>query len=280
MLTFKWMLKGLIALGVFISPVSYADNTSLLLLKTYDESRDVTGWLMSEKLDGIRAIWDGAKLTTRQGNTINAPAWFIAGLPPFAIDGELWTQRNDFETISSIVRQSQPDQRWHSISYQIFEVPEQSGGLLTRLAVLQAYLEQHPSHFLTVIPQTHILSKQHLNTELDRIIALKGEGLVVRNPTSDYQTGRTNNALKVKKHSDAECIIIGYKAGKGKYSGLTGALKCQLPSELVISIGTGLSDQLRQHPPPIGSQITFKYYGLTKNKYPRFPVFMRIKPID
>jgi DNA ligase-1 len=102
----------------------------------------------------------------------------------------------------------------------------------------------------------------------------------VRNPTSDYQTGRTNNALKVKKYSDAECIIIGYKAGKGKYLGLTGALKCQLPSERIISIGTGLTDHQRQHPPPIGSQITFKYYGLTKYKYPRFPVFMRIKPID
>ena len=53
---------------------------------------------MSEKLDGIRAYWDGVRLVSRGGKVIYAP--------PFALDGELWTKRSDFENISSIVRQS------------------------------------------------------------------------------------------------------------------------------------------------------------------------------
>ncbi len=258
-----------------MSTITYADDNSLLLLKPYDGSQDVSGWLMSEKLDGIRAVWDGKALSTRKGNPIHAPDWFIADLPPFAIDGELWTKRNDFDRISSIVRQEVPDERWQSISYNIFEVPNQAGGLLARLAVLEDCLANHPVSFLRLIPQTTVHSSAALKAELDRIIALKGEGLVVRKPNTPYQTGRSSTALKVKRAHDTECTVIAYKAGKGKYAGLTGALKCELPSGVQFYIGSGLSDLQRKSPPAIGSEVTFKHYGFTKNHKPRFPVFIR-----
>ncbi len=271
----KVILNWLITLLLCMSTITYADDESLLLLKTYDDSQDVSGWLMSEKLDGIRAVWDGKALSTRKGNPIHAPEWFIAGLPPFAIDGELWTKRNDFDSISSIVRQQVPDERWQLISYNIFEVPNQAGGLLTRLAVLEDYLANHPVSFLRLIPQTTIDSPAALEAELDRVIALKGEGLVVRKPDTPYQTGRSSSALKVKRAQDTECTVIAYRAGKGKYAGLTGALKCELPSGIQFYIGSGLSDQQRKSPPAIGSKVTFKHYGFTKNNKPRFPVFIR-----
>lgn len=282
-MTFKWIFKGLLTLLWCFSPLCHAQNNDILLLKTYDKSQDVTGWLMSEKLDGIRAIWDGKTLTTRKGNPIAAPDWFIKGLPSFAIDGELWTQRNDFATISSIVRTQTPDERWKSISYNIFEVPNHSSqpdGLLARLSVLEQFLNEYPSQFLKVLPQITINSPEQLQTELSKVIALGGEGLVVRKPAILYQTGRSSSALKVKQYQDTECTVIGYKSGKGKYEGQTGSLQCQLPSGLIFFIGSGLSDQQRQHPPEIDSIITFKYYGLTKNKLPRFPVFMRKRPVE
>ena len=276
----KGIFKGLITLLLCFSLLSYAGEQNVLLLKTYDQSQDVTGWLMSEKLDGMRAIWDGHNLKSRQGNTIAAPQWFINDLPPFAIDGELWTKRNDFENIISIVRQQTPDDRWQTISYHIFEVPNQSGGLLARLAVLENYLSEHPSAFLKVIPQTTINSRSQLKADLKRITALGGEGLVVRKPDAPYHTGRSDTALKVKPYQDAECTVIAYKEGQGKYAGRTGALQCQLPSGMVFYIGSGLSDQQREQPPKIGSVITFKYYGFTKNNKPRFPVFMRVRPTE
>ncbi len=106
---YKWVATLLL---LFLCHALYAKDADLLLLKTYDDSQDVVGWLMSEKLDGMRAIWDGHTLQSRQGNQIFAPEWFLEALPPFAIDGELWTQRNDFENIMSIVRQHTPDNRW------------------------------------------------------------------------------------------------------------------------------------------------------------------------
>ena len=266
-----------LSLFIFLGHIAYAKDSDILLLKTYDDSQNVTGWLMSEKLDGMRAIWDGTTLKSRQGNAIAAPEWFLQALPPFALDGELWTQRGDFEHIISIIRQQSPDERWHKISYQIFEVPHQQGGLLNRLAILQAYLKQHPSSFVIIIPQTTIESPSHLKTELDKVISLDGEGLVVRKPDIQYHTGRSNHALKVKQYEDTECTVIAHKAGKGKYAGKVGSLHCLLPSGITFYIGSGLSDQQRQYPPKIGSIITFKYYGLTKNNIPRFPVFLRLR---
>ena len=262
---------------IFLSHAIYAKDAEVLLLKTYDDSQDVTGWLMSEKLDGMRAIWDGKTLKSRQGKHISAPKWFLEALPPFALDGELWTQRDDFENIMSIVRQHSPDNRWRDVSYQIFEVPNQLGGLLDRLTIVQNYLERYPSPFIVVIPQSTVQSAEHLKTELDKVISLGGEGLVVRNPDTAYQTGRSNQALKVKQYQDTECTVIAHKEGKGKYAGKLGSLQCQLPSGITFYIGSGLSDQQRQSPPKIGCIITFKYYGLTKNNIPRFPVFLRIR---
>ncbi len=262
---------------IFLSQALSAQDAELLLLKTYDDSQDVTGWLMSEKLDGMRAIWDGKTLKSRQGNKIAAPEWFLQALPPFSVDGELWTQRDDFENITSIVRQQKPDKRWQKISYQIFEVPNQQGGLLDRLAILQNYLVLHPSPFIVIIPQATVQSAEHLKAELAKVISLGGEGLVVRKADTPYITGRSNYALKVKQYQDTECTVIAHKEGKGKYIGKLGSLQCQLPSGITFFIGSGLSDQQRQSPPKIGSIITFKYYGFTKNNIPRFPVFLRIR---
>lgn len=254
-----------------------ADNT-VLLLNSYDASKhNVIGWLMSEKLDGIRATWDGEKLLSKQNNLIHAPDWFLQQLPPFAIDGELWTKRNDFEAISSIVRQHEPDNRWQQIGFYIFEVPEKPGGLMNRLAVLSEFLAKHPSPFIKIIKQTEIKSQAQLEQALHTITNKGGEGLVVREPNASYHTGRSNHALKMKTYQDAECIVTGFKAGKGKYTGQTGALECQLDSGQLIFLGSGLSDKQRQNPPALGSLVTFKYYGLTKNNKPRFPVFLRIR---
>ncbi len=270
-------MKLLLSLIILFTHAVYAKNTDILLLKTYDSSQNVTGWLMSEKLDGMRAIWDGETLKSRQGRPISAPDWFLKALPPFALDGELWTKRGDFENIISIVRQQTADKRWQQVSYRIFELPQQQGGLLSRLAVLQHYLKKHPSQFIIPIPQSTIQSVDHLNRRLEKVVSIGGEGLVVRNPNIPYYTGRTNHSLKVKQYQDTECTVIAYKQGKGKYTGKTGSLHCQLPSGLTFYVGSGLSNQQRQSPPKIGSVITFKHYGLTRSNTPRFPVFLHIK---
>ena len=78
---------------------------SVMLAQNYDpEKHDPTGWLMSEKLDGVRCYWNGSTMYTRNGNPFFAPKWWKDKLPKIAMDGELWTNRDDFQKIVSIVR--------------------------------------------------------------------------------------------------------------------------------------------------------------------------------
>ena len=254
-----------------------AEMPDLLLLKKYQVGIPVTGWLMSEKLDGVRAYWNGKQLLSRQGNPFIPPDWFIKDFPPFELDGELWIKRGAFEQTVSIVSRDKAGSDWAQITYHIFEVPNQPGGLLSRLGYLQDYLHTHPVSQLTIIPQIPCRGNKHLQSTLNAIVDKGGEGLVVRRPDTAYETGRSSNALKVKVFDDMEGRVIAYKQGKGKYKGMVGALLIELDNHIQFYIGTGLSDAQRQSPPEIGRLITFKYYGFTQKGVPRFASFLRIR---
>lgn len=262
-LTFSW--------NVIASP------EKLVQLGVYDGEKDLTGWLLSEKLDGVRAYWDGKELWSKGQKSIIAPAWFTERLPPFELDGELWVGRQSFEKVVSIVRQKQPDERWRKVHYCVFEVPHQKGGIIQRLSILEQYLEQHPVAFLKVIPQEKIQNNLHFQRRFDEYLKLGAEGVVVRSPGVPYTIGRSDQILKVKKFQDAECRVEGYVPGKGKYKGMVGALICRTKQGMVLKVGSGLTDALRMVAPKLGQTITFKYYGVTKNNLPRFPVFLRVR---
>ena len=244
---------------------------------------------MSEKLDGVRAYWDGMNLKTRNGHPIQAPEWFVQPLPDFKLDGELWLGRQKFAETVSIVRDSEPSKDWRKIRYYIFEVPNQSGDLFQRLDVLKSYLKQNPVTHLKLIEQKPVYSHHQVKKVLQAMIRIGGEGLVIRDPKQPFLSGRQQVIQKVKHKQDAECTVVGYTDGKGKYKGQVGALKCQLlPAQIkrlfkdldyrnpqVIKIGSGLSDLNREHPPAKGAKVTFQYMGITKNGLPRFPVFLR-----
>lgn len=273
------MIKCKYLLILLLPILLFGQKPDLLLLKTYKDDIYVNGWLMSEKLDGVRAYWDGGKLISRGGKEFKAPKWFIENFPPFEIDGELWSKRDDFDNISGIVRTQRSHKDWEQLTYNIFEVPNQKAGLKQRLEVLETYLNNHPNKYIEIIKQTTCKGKDHLKTFLKKVEDKGGEGVVIRNPDALYINKRTAQALKVKSFDDAECEVIGYNKGKGKYENLVGSLICKTKYGQIINIGSGLSDKLRQKPPKKGIIITFKYQGLTKNRKPRFPVFLRVREL-
>ena len=257
---------------VIFSLLLFAEKPKLMLLKNYKE-QNITNWVMSEKLDGIRAYWNGHELLTRNGNKIHAPKWFTKDYPPFEIDGELWTKRGDFENISSIVRDKTPSKKWIEVKYYIFEVPNAKGGLFERLAKVKAY----KSNIIKIISQIKVKNKNHLKKYLKEIESKGGEGVVVRDPNAPYINKRTSKVLKVKTFLDKECKIIAYNEGHGKYNGILGSVTCQMNNNITFRIGSGFSLIERKNPPSIGSIVTFKYKEMTKYGKPRFPVFLRIK---
>ncbi|MCH9812436.1 MAG: DNA ligase [Epsilonproteobacteria bacterium] len=270
------MLKILL-LWLTLFTLLSSSTISLQKPKTFRGDEMIQGWYMSEKLDGIRAYWDGKQLLSKNGNSIYAPQWFTKQFPPFKLDGELWSKQGDFEFIQSTVLDHIPSLAWKKITYQIFEVPEQEGDFPTRLQTAKAWFNQHRVPHVEIIPQIKCQNKAHLDTFLKDIETQGGEGVIIKNPQLSYHTGRTTHILKVKNFKDMEAKVIAIHKGKGKYKNIMGSLTLQLESGVTFKLGSGFSDAQRKSPPKIGDQITFKYYGLTKNNKPKFASFMRIR---
>jgi DNA ligase-1 len=250
----------------------------LLLAQSWDNATSLSGWWMSEKLDGVRAYFDGGQFRSRQGNVFHAPDWFLEGLPDCQLDGELWIDRKKFQRTVSIVRRQDKTELWKEVRYLVFDAPGATGGFEDRLEFLRDVLRRQPSPF--VQPHEHQLcaGTEHLRSELERIEALGGEGLMLREPGSLYEAGRSSTLLKVKTFHDAEAIVIGHEPGAGRHKGRLGALTVRLPSGIVFSVGTGFSDKERANPPPVGSTVTFRYQELSDAGVPRFPSYLPCAP--
>lgn len=233
-------------------------------------------FVYSEKLDGVRAFWDGKNLYSKGGKLLTPPSFFTQNFPPFAIEGELWSKRGDFENIVSILKSTKKKEKWRELKFYIFEVPNQQGGILKRLEVLEAYLASQPAPFISIIPQLQLNTLQALQDALSAITQAGGEGVVVREKDAPYYTGRNKKAMKLKLYEDRECKITSYVQGKGKFENLVGSIIC-LDGDVEFKIGSGMSEDFRKNPPKVGTIITYKYFGLNKNKLPKFPVFLRIR---
>lgn len=273
------MIKTLtLLLLVACCQLTAADKPELLLAQVYDDTVDVKQYWVSEKLDGVRAYWDGKQLISRGGNLIAAPAWFVADFPPQPLDGELWLGRNQFAETLSIVSKQQPvDSEWQQIRYYIFELPDAEGSFTARISAMQALLQQQNSRYLMLVPQFRITDKAALLAKLNELEQAGAEGLMLHQQDALYKTGRSSDLLKLKTYQDTEAEVIGYRPGKGKYQGMVGALIVKMPDGKTFAIGSGLTDELRQTPPPIGSVVTYRYNGLTKHGLPRFARFLRLR---
>lgn len=257
-------------------PLLAVTKPDLLLAQEYQDNIDVRQYWVSEKLDGVRAYWDGKQLISRGGNIIQAPAWFIADFPAQPLDGELWSARQQFEQTLSIVSKQQPvASEWQQLRYYIFELPEATGTFTERINAMQALVQQQNSPYLQVLEQFRVVDRAALFATLQQLEQVGAEGLMLRHQDALYQTGRSATLLKLKTYQDAEAIVIGYRPGKGKYQGMVGALLVRTPEGLEFAIGSGLTDALRQTPPAIGSEITYRYNGYTSNGIPRFARFLR-----
>ena len=249
-----------------------------MLAGVFHDAADLSAWLVSEKLDGVRARWDGRRLLTRNGDAIDAPRWFTAGWPAQALDGELWIARGKFQQVSDLVRALRTDDReWKSVHFMAFDLPGDPGRFSQRAARLHALVARTNAPQLRAIAQTHAGDRTALDARLRAIAAADGEGLVLHRATAHYHGGRSDDLLKYKLADDAEARVIGYRPGKGKYAGMVGALLVEDAHGRRFALGSGLSDAERRHPPQPGQWVTFRYNGLTAKGNPRFARFLRVR---
>lgn len=252
---------------------------ALSLANVYRDDIDLADYWISEKLDGVRAFWDGESLYSRRGNRIAAPAWFTDGFPPVLLDGELWMGRGTFEALSGAVRRVAPDDGvWRRIRFMVFDLPAHRGTFDERLAQLRTLLAGLDESRIALVEQFRVANREDLTAMLERIDADGGEGLMLRRGGSRYRAGRSDDLLKLKTHDDAEAVVVEHLPGKGKYRGMMGSLLVEMPDGRRFKLGTGFTDEMRREPPPVGTTVTYKHYGKTRNGIPRFASFVRIRP--
>ena len=253
------------------------EGAPVLLAERWDSQSDLSGWWMSEKLDGLRAYWDGKQFLSRLGNPFHVPDWFLEGLPDVPLDGEMWIGRKMFQRTSGIVRRQDKTDLWREVRYVVFDAPRHGGIFEERLEFFHEIIARRKPPFVVSHPHEVCKSLDHLRAELARIEALGGEGLMLRQPRSKYEVGRSTTLLKVKSFLDAEGRVIGHKAGAGRHKGRLGALQVELEDGTRVDVGTGFSDAEREDPPPVGSIITFRYQELSEAGVPRFPSYIGMR---
>lgn len=240
---------------------------------------DPAGHLVSEKYDGVRALWDGRQLRFRSGLPVAAPAGFLRRLPPVPLDGELWLGRGRFEALSGLVRRHNPtDADWQDLRYMVFDMPWAQGGFAARCALLQGLLQQHGDAAVLAVDQVSLPDRAALRQRLDEVVQGGGEGLMLRRADAPYAAGRSAAMLKLKPLQDAEAVVVAHLPGQGRHAGRLGALRVRDATGRTFQIGTGFSDAQRAAPPAPGQRITFAYRGRTESGLPRFASFLRERP--
>lgn len=249
---------------------------NVLLAKNWSEDINPKGYWLSEKLDGLRATWDGKNFVSRRNNIFPAPVHFKRQMPRgVLLDGELWLGRGLIEQTSSIVRCGSLDKGWNELIYMVFDAPSTKYRFETRLEYAKKVIRE--SKVCRAVDHIECQGKDHLFKALANVTAVGGEGLMLRKPGSLYEYKRSGTLLKVKNSFDDEATIIAYAPGKGKYTGMLGALICELDSGVQFEIGSGFSDYDRTKPPKIGLRVNFHHLGLLKSGKPRNAVFERVR---
>ncbi len=126
----------------------------LMLAQTFKPGKvSIAGWFASEKLDGIRAYWDGGLsrgllasevpyantvkdyrlkqevratgLWSRTGKVIHAPDYWLDELPSIPLDGELWIRPRSFQELTSTVarKDGSKDVEWDDVKFMVFDSP-------------------------------------------------------------------------------------------------------------------------------------------------------------
>ena len=263
------------------TPAADAGAPAIELLSPASADMDPTGYLVSEKFDGVRAIWDGRGLRFRSGRPIAAPAWFTKGWPDAALDGELWGGRGRFDVTSASARRLVPDDtEWRGLRLMVFDLPSAAGSFAQRAARIETLVRASASSVLVTVDQQVMADRAALQQRLDSVVRGGGEGLVLHRADAPWAPGRSTAVLKLKPLHDAEAQVLSCEPGRGRLAGMMGALRVRNASGIEFRVGTGFTDKQRRHPPAVGSWIAYTHRGHTPSGVPRFASYWRAAEIE
>jgi DNA ligase-1 len=198
---------------------------ALMLARLWPAGQDPSGFLVSEKLDGVRAFWDGHSLRFRSGRAIAAPLWFTVALPRTPLDGELWLGRGRFDELSGMVRRLSPlDSEWQQMRFMIFDLPGEAGAFAERSARLLSLVSEVKQPWLQAVEQQRLSGITALQDRLAQIVGDGGEGLVLHRANALWLPGRSEALFKLKPVPDEDARVGRPPPRQRPQPGATGRL--------------------------------------------------------
>ena len=239
------------------------------------------------KLDGTRCaatIVNGkATLWSRTRKPINSMPHIVTALEKafpgqtLDLDGELYAHHlnANFEELIHLVRSSKAVEGHDQMQYWVYDYPSHGGTYKERYEALQSLLPEDPAFVL--VKADELPDEAAVLTYLDACLASKFEGAIIRNASGKYAGKRTADLLKVKKWQEDEFPITGIEEGRGKLQGHVGSFiltakngatfQAKLEGKLAR-----LKDYFEDESLWKGKQMSVKYFELTSDGVPRFPV--------
>lgn len=273
-----------------------------MLAHTYEKQGDkiIFPCYVQPKLDGHRciAIVKNGKCTlwTRTRKKITSVPHIISELEEkikdwktqsFILDGELYNHdfKNDFEHISHLVRQEEPDPNHKDVQYHVYDLVEPVifSSRYTCLVEFTKGLDQiNITESIKLVQTEYIKQQEEIKKYFKQFLNKGYEGIMLRNVNGPYENKRSVHLQKVKEFEDAEFPIVGFKEGKGKLRGHIGAFTCELDSGETFDVKMSgeterLKDFFKDHSLWKGKKLTVQFQGYSKYNIPRFPVGLRFK---
>jgi len=272
------MIKPMLAYKVDKKPVDWSEKV-----------------FIQPKLDGVRCIFTKDGAYSRTGKEFKNLAHIKYDLtdyfrkhPNSVLDGELYNHalKDDFEKIISLVRKQKPTDQdardaQHLVQYHVYDTIAEGVNYEDRFNWLTRYLPIAAT--MTLIKNTVVESQDEAKMLHNVHLAQGYEGSMLR-LNRPYEQKRSYNLQKFKDFSDTEATIVGYEAGKGKFTGLIGKFFMQDDdgNEFGCPIGKGYNyadrkvilDNIHDY---IGQRATFTYFQRTQAGSYRHPLFKTLR---
>jgi len=254
------------------------------------------------KLDGVRclAYWvgDSVKLMSRGGKQWNCCHHIIDELETvlpkdWVLDGELYIHGSTFQEITKLVKKLRPESV--NVKFHVYDVPKANYtkdfiGWDSRKIRLESFRTTIADSCESVkVVRTDFAAHEEDVYELQSEYLEEGyEGAIVRESDGEYKFGyRSNKLLKVKNFMDEEYLIAGFTTGVGRFEGSIVWVCMTEDGQTFKVVAQGTMEErqktyynARKDGDGIGDYLKVKFFELTDDGIPRFPVGLGIRLLE
>ena len=271
-----------------------------MLAASFDKRKDKVTYPVDvqPKLDGVRclAFWNGdhVELMSRGGKKWECCEHIVEELMKIlpkgmVLDGELYIHGKSFQEITKLVK------KWRlesvDVVFHVYDVPKELAGAIRpvwadRRWSLESLLEPFEECDSLEVVDTHLANTEEDVYKLQSQFLEEGyEGAIVREMDGEYRFGyRSNKLLKVKNFCDKEYEIVGFTTGVGRFNGCCIWICVTEDGDefKVVPQGT-MEDRKATYKNAknyIGELLKVKFFELSDDNIPRFPVGIGIRPTE